>query len=83
MRRWAGQTWHRPPKQLGLLRPIEEQDFAAAFNGALRGFRGSPDDAHALAHAAVVQAVIDPEKCNGVCACDLVVDALERQRRVN
>jgi hypothetical protein len=47
---------------------------------ALRGFRGNPYDAHALAHHAVVQAVIDPEECDGVCTCDLVVDVLERRR---
>ena len=47
MRSWAGRTWHRPPQQLGLLRPIEEQDFAAAFNGArplsaIPGFKPDP-----------------------------------------
>jgi hypothetical protein len=50
---------------------------------ALRGFRGNPYDAHALAHHAVVQAVIDPEACDGVCTCDAIVDALERKRRAN
>jgi hypothetical protein len=47
VRSWAGQKWHRPPRQIGLLRPIEEQDFAAAFNGArplsaLHGFKPDP-----------------------------------------
>ena len=50
---------------------------------ALRGFRGSPDDAHALSHLCVVQSVLDPEECNGVCTCDMIVDALERRRRAN
>ena len=50
---------------------------------ALRGFRGSPDDTHALSHAALAQLAMDSERCNGTCACDVIVDALDRRRRVN
>jgi hypothetical protein len=50
---------------------------------ALRGFRGSPDDTHALAHAALAQLALDAENCNGTCACDTILDALERKRRPN
>jgi hypothetical protein len=50
---------------------------------ALRGFRGNPDDAHALAHAAVAQSIMGHVDCNGVCFADVMLDALERRRRAN
>jgi len=50
---------------------------------ALRGFRGHPDDAHALAHVAVAQSVLGYTDCNGVCFADLMLDALERRKRAN
>jgi len=49
----------------------------------LRSFRGSPDDAHALVHAAVAQAALDSEHCSGVCRADVILDALEARRRAN
>ena len=52
---------------------------------ALRGYRGDPNDAHALAHAAVAQAAMDSDNCDGSSCgrADLVLEALERRKRVN
>ena len=47
----------------------------------LRSFRGSVDDAHYLAHAAVAQVALDEKRCDGDCCVDDIVDALDRKRR--